>query len=218
MRIPKGCAEGHSPFAGCVRVPLTKKNIYFLSFFLGEGQAHQPRQADQNNQMTKSKDQYSLGILTISDAGSKGEREDTSGDAIAKIMTDLGFRLALRDIVPDEPDLVSERLRDWSDGGEVDVVLTTGGTGLGPRDITPEATRAVIELEVPGIAEAMRMLTIESTPMAMLSRSVAGIRAGCLIVNLPGSPKAVRETLAIAIQAIPHALEMIRGWRTHPVE
>jgi molybdopterin adenylyltransferase len=168
--------------------------------------------------MTKSKDQYSLGILTISDAGSKGEREDTSGDAIAKIMTDLGFRLALRDIVPDEPDLVSERLRDWSDGGEVDVVLTTGGTGLGPRDITPEATRAVIELEVPGIAEAMRMLTIESTPMAMLSRSVAGIRAGCLIVNLPGSPKAVRETLAIAIQAIPHALEMIRGWRTHPVE
>jgi molybdenum cofactor synthesis domain-containing protein len=168
--------------------------------------------------MTKSKDQYSLGILTISDAGSKGEREDTSGDAIAKIMTDLGFRLALRDIVPDEPDLISERLRDWSDGGEVDVVLTTGGTGLGPRDITPEATRAVIELEVPGIAEAMRMLTIESTPMAMLSRSVAGIRAGCLIVNLPGSPKAVRETLAIAIQAIPHALEMIRGWRTHPVE
>jgi molybdenum cofactor synthesis domain-containing protein len=166
--------------------------------------------------MTDTKDQYSLGILTISDAGSKGEREDTSGDAIDEIMSGLGFRLALRDIVPDEPDLISEQLRDWCDGGEVDVVLTTGGTGLGPRDITPEATRAVIELEVPGIAEAMRMLTIESTPMAMLSRSVAGIRSGCLIVNLPGSPKGVRETLAIAIQAIPHALEMIRGWRTHP--
>ncbi len=166
--------------------------------------------------MSNSKDQYSLGILTISDAGSKGEREDTSGDAIDEIMSGLGFRLMLRDIVPDEPDQISERLRDWCDGGEVDVVLTTGGTGLGPRDVTPEATRAVLELEVPGIAEAMRMLTIESTPMAMLSRSVAGIRAGCLIVNLPGSPKGVRETLAIAVQAIPHALEMIRGWRTHP--
>ena len=168
--------------------------------------------------MTNSKDQYSLGILTISDAGFKGEREDNSGDAIVEIMTELGFRLALRDVVPDEADLISERLRDWCDGGEVDVVLTTGGTGLGPRDVTPEATRAVIELEVPGIAEAMRMLTIESTPMAMLSRSVAGIRAGCLIVNLPGSPKGVRETLAIAIQVISHALEMIRGWGTHPTQ
>jgi len=166
--------------------------------------------------MSDTTEKYSLGILTISDAGSKGEREDTSGDAIDEIMAGLGFRLALRDIVPDEPDQISERLSDWCDGGEVDVVLTTGGTGLGPRDVTPEATRAVIELEVPGIAEAMRMLTIENTPMAMLSRSVAGIRAGCLIVNLPGSPKGVRETLAIAVQAIPHALEMIRGWRIHP--
>jgi molybdenum cofactor synthesis domain-containing protein len=166
--------------------------------------------------MSNTTEKYSLGILTISDAGSKGEREDTSGDAINEIMSGLGFRLALRDIVPDEPDQISERLSDWCDGGEVDVVLTTGGTGLGPRDVTPEATRAVIELEVPGIAEAMRMLTIENTPMAMLSRSVAGVRAGCLIVNLPGSPKGVRETLAIAVQAIPHALEMIRGRRTHP--
>jgi molybdenum cofactor synthesis domain-containing protein len=166
--------------------------------------------------MSNTTEKYSLGILTISDAGSKGEREDTSGDAIAEIMSGLDFRLALREIVPDEPDQISERLSDWCDGGEVDVVLTTGGTGLGPRDVTPEATRAVIELEVPGIAEAMRMLTIENTPMAMLSRSVAGIRAGCLIVNLPGSPKGVQETLAIAVQAIPHALEMIRGRRTHP--
>lgn len=212
MRIQRG----RSPFVGCVRVPSHK---YLFSFFFSWGGAKPSAQiGSQNNQMTNAKDQYSLGILTISDAGSKGEREDTSGDAIAEIMTNLGFRLALRNIVPDEPDLISERLRDWCDGGEVDVVLTTGGTGLGPRDITPEATRSVIELEVPGIAEAMRMLTIESTPMAMLSRSVAGIRAGCLIVNLPGSPKGVRETLAIAIQAIPHALEMIRGWRTHPVE
>ncbi len=168
--------------------------------------------------MSNMQHYYNLGILTISDSGFKGEREDASGDTINDIMAGLGFRLMLRDIVPDESDLISDRLCDWCDGGEVDVLLTTGGTGLGPRDITPEATRAIIELEVPGIAEAMRMLTIESTPMAMLSRSVAGVRAGCLIVNLPGSPKAVRETLDIMVQVIPHALEMIRGWRTHPVD
>ena len=153
----------------------------------------------------------------MSDAGSKGERADTSGDAISDIMARQGFREALRDIVPDERELVSERLRDWCDGGEVDLVLTTGGTGLGPRDVTPEATREVIVLEVPGFAEAMRVRTLESTPMAMLSRSVAGVRSGCLIVNLPGSPSGVRETLEVALPAIPHALEMIRGWRTHPV-
>lgn len=160
---------------------------------------------------------FNLGILTVSDAGSKGERTDTSGDAISEIMAAQGFREALRDIMPDETDLISARLRDWSDGGEVDLILTTGGTGLAPRDVTPEATRAVIDLEVPGIAEAMRMQTLDSTPMAMLSRSVAGVRSGCLIVNLPGSPAGVRETLEVALMAIPHALEMIRGWRTHPV-
>jgi len=159
---------------------------------------------------------FNLGILTISDAGSKGERADTSGDAISEIMARQGFREALRDIVPDETDLISERLRDWCDGGEVDLIVTTGGTGLAPRDVTPEATREVIDLEVPGIAEAMRIQTLQSTPMAMLSRSVAGVRSGCLIVNLPGSPTGVRETLAVALTAIPHALEMIRGWRTHP--
>lgn len=160
---------------------------------------------------------FNLGILTVSDAGSKGERADTSGDAISEIMAAQGFREALRGIMPDETDLISARLRDWCDGGEVDLILTTGGTGLAPRDVTPEATRAVIDLEVPGIAEAMRMQTLDSTPMAMLSRSVAGVRSGCLIVNLPGSPAGVRETLEVALMAIPHALEMIRGWRTHPV-
>jgi molybdopterin adenylyltransferase len=160
---------------------------------------------------------FNLGILTVSDAGSKGERADTSGDAISEIMAGQGFREALRDIMPDETDLISARLRDWCDGGEVDLILTTGGTGLAPRDVTPEATRAVIDLEVPGIAEAMRMQTLDSTPMAMLSRSVSGVRSGCLIVNLPGSPAGVRETLEVALVAIPHALEMIRGWRTHPV-
>ncbi len=159
---------------------------------------------------------FKVGVLTISDAGSKGEREDTSGDAIVKMMEADGFELALRAILPDEADLVAQKLREWCDGGEVDVALTTGGTGLGPRDVTPEATRSVLDFEVPGIAEAMRIETLRNTPMAMLSRSVAGVRSGCLVINLPGSPKGVRETLDVARAAIPHALEMIRGWRTHP--
>ena len=161
---------------------------------------------------------FTVGVLTVSDAGSRGERADTSGDAVRDIMEGEGFAMTLRDILPDEADLVADKLREWCDGGEVDVVLTTGGTGLGPRDVTPEATRRVIEFEVPGIAEAMRMQTLRHTPMAMLSRSVAGVRSGCLIVNLPGSPKGVSETLDVARAAIPHALEMIRGWRTHPVK
>jgi molybdenum cofactor synthesis domain-containing protein len=167
--------------------------------------------------LSKEPELFNLGVLTISDAGSKGERDDTSGEAICDIMLRHEFRVTLRDIVPDEQELISQRLQDWCDGGEVDLVLTTGGTGLGPRDVTPEATRAVIELEVPGVAEAMRVRTLDITPMAMLSRSVAGVRSGCLIVNLPGSPAGVRETLEVALTAIPHALEMIRGWRTHPV-
>ncbi len=163
----------------------------------------------------QGKDPFRLAILTVSDAGSKGERADTSGDVISEAAASGGLREVYRGIVPDEKDLVSQRLAQWCDGGEVDVVLTTGGTGLGPRDVTPEATRAVIELEVPGLPEAMRMGTLEKTPFAMLSRSVAGVRSGCLILNLPGSPTGVRECLEVAMPAIPHALEMIRGWRTH---
>ena len=121
-----------------------------------------------------------------------------------------------REIVPDEKDLIAAKLREWCDSGEADLVLTTGGTGLGPRDVTPEATRDVLDLEVPGIAEAMRIETLKNTPFAMLSRSVAGVRSGCLIVNLPGSPTGVRECLEVAGPALPHALEMIRGWRGHP--
>ncbi len=159
---------------------------------------------------------FRLAILTISDAGSKGEREDTSGDVISEMMAGDEFQELRRDIVPDEKELISDRLREWCDGGEFDLILTTGGTGLGPRDVTPEATKAVLDIEVPGIAEAMRIQTLKNTPLAMLSRSVSGVRSGCLIVNLPGSPKAVRETLEVALEAIPHGLEMVKGRRGHP--
>ena len=158
---------------------------------------------------------FKYAILTISDAGSKGERVDTSGDTIAELMAGDTFELSLRDIVPDERDQIAERLRGWCDSEGLDLVLTTGGTGLGPRDVTPEATRQVLDVEAPGIAEAMRMQTLVNTPLAMLSRSTAGVRSGCLIVNLPGSPKAVRECLEVALPALPHALEMVKGWRTH---
>ena len=160
---------------------------------------------------------FTLSILTISDAGSRGDRADTSGDAISEVMAAAGFEEIARDIIADERELIARRLADLCDAGDVDLVVTTGGTGLGPRDVTPEATRQVIDLEVPGIAEAMRMETLKTTPFAMLSRSVVGVRNGCLIVNLPGSPSGVRETLEVALRAMPHALEMIKGWRTHSV-
>ena len=166
--------------------------------------------------MTHSDHKFSFAVLTSSDAGAKGEREDTSGDAVVEMMTASGFRLVRRDIVPDEADQIAERLTAWSDGGEVDVIVTTGGTGLGPRDVTPQATASVVEFQVPGIAEAMRTETMRITPMAMLSRSVVGVRNGCLIVNLPGSPKGVRETLDVALKALMHGLEMLQGWRGHP--
>ena len=166
--------------------------------------------------MSDEKHVFSLAILTISDAGAKGEREDTSGDAISETMAAAGFSQRYREIVPDEKELISEKLADWCDAGEVDLVLTTGGTGLGPRDVTPQATQAVIDFEAPGISEAIRTRTLEKTPLAMLSRSVAGVRAGCLIINLPGSPTGVRECLEVAVPAIPHALEMLKGWRGHP--
>lgn len=168
--------------------------------------------------MSEERADFRLAILTISDAGSKGEREDTSGDAISRIMSFEGFKEVFRDIVPDETEQVSAKLVEWCDSGKVDIVLTTGGTGLGPRDVTPEATRKVVQYEVPGIAEAMRIQTLGKTPMAMLSRSAAGLRSGCLIINLPGSPTGVRETLEVVMPAIPHALEMVKGWRTHPVQ
>jgi molybdopterin adenylyltransferase len=133
-----------------------------------------------------------VGVLTVSDKGSRGEREDASGPAIVGIVRSAGWQVAEQAIVPDEQASIAARLREWADVARLDVVLTTGGTGLAPRDRTPEATLAVVDRLVPGLAEGMRMASIAKTPFAMISRGVAGTRAGTLIVNLPGSPKAVR--------------------------
>ncbi len=153
----------------------------------------------------------SFGILTISDKGSRGERYDGSGSAIQDRVSILGGRVVRYDIVPDEVDIIRRRLIEWADAGDVDVVLTTGGTGLGPRDVTPEATTPILDKLVPGIAEAMRLETFGKTPTAILSRAVSGIRKKCLIINLPGSPNGVRECLEVVIPAITHAVEIITG-------
>jgi len=149
-------------------------------------------------------------VLTSSDAGAAGDRADTSGDAIVEMLTVAGFEAADRVMVPDERDLITGQLRAWAESGDVDLIMTTGGTGLGPRDVTPEATMDVIELTVPGIAETMRAQSLASTHAAMLSRAVAGVRGRTLIVNLPGSPCGVRETLG-------HAIDILSGRRgPHP--
>ena len=155
-------------------------------------------------------------ILTVSDKGSRGERADTSGDAIVELLDRMDCQVVSRATVPDERDIISATLREWCAGGEVDLVLTTGGTGIADRDITPEATRDVAERIVPGIGETMRAEGLKSTPRAMLSRSVAVVRGHTLIVNLPGSEKGVRESLAVIISILPHAVELLRGVTEHP--
>ncbi|MBI4220207.1 MAG: MogA/MoaB family molybdenum cofactor biosynthesis protein [Chloroflexi bacterium] len=158
-------------------------------------------------------------VLTSSDAGAAGQRQDTSGDAIVEMMSGAGFTLADRKLVPDEIERIASTLREWSDSGKVDVVVTTGGTGLGPRDVTPEAMSQVVEFDVPGIAEAMRVQTFGKTPFSMLSRARAGVRRRCLIINLPGSTKGVRETLEVVVPVLTHALDMLKGRQVpHPTK
>ena len=154
---------------------------------------------------------FTAGILTISDKGSRGERHDKSGEAIREILSKMDARVVNYDIVPDEKELIVEKLVRWADKDNLDMVVTTGGTGLTPRDVTPEATMAVVDRIVPGFAEAMRAESLKKTPHAMLSRAVVGTRGKCLIVNLPGSPKAVRECLAVILPALPHAVETLKG-------
>ena len=154
---------------------------------------------------------FTVGILTISDKGSRGERQDRSGEALREVLSSMDVRILNYDIVPDEKDRITEKLVAWADDHNLDVVMTTGGTGLTPRDVTPEATLAVVDRVVPGFAEAMRIESLKKTPHAMLSRAVVGTRGKCLIVNLPGSPKAVRECLEVILPALPHAVETLKG-------
>jgi len=154
---------------------------------------------------------FTAGILTISDKGSRGERQDKSGEAIREILSSMDVRIVNYDIIPDEKELIVEKLVKWVDEDDLDVLITTGGTGLTPRDVTPEATLAVVDKIVPGFAEAMRAESLKKTPMAMLSRAVVGVRGKCLIINLPGSTKAVRECLEVILPALPHAVETLKG-------
>jgi molybdopterin adenylyltransferase len=155
-----------------------------------------------------------LAILTVSDAGHRGERADTSGDAIAAWARERGYTLAARDLVPDETAAIAAVLTAWADADTADLILTTGGTGLTPRDVTPEATRAVLAKEAPGIAEALRMAVYPRFPLAALSRGTAGVRARTLIINLPGSPGGVHDGITVLNDIIEHAVDLVRGQRT----
>jgi molybdopterin adenylyltransferase len=156
-----------------------------------------------------------VGILTVSDAGSRGERVDTSGVAVRELVEGMGAEVERHAVVPDERDRIASTLREWCDGGTMDIVLTTGGTGLAARDVTPEATLDVADRLAPGIAEAMRAAGRRATPMAMLSRAAAVVRGSTLIVNLPGSEKGARESLAAIIDVLPHAAQLLQGDTEH---
>ena len=150
-----------------------------------------------------------FGILTLSDRSARGERADASGPALAALIQAQGWSVAKQALLPDDESAIRAMLASWADSGEIDVLLTTGGTGFSPRDVTPEATRAVIEREAAGLAEAMRAASLTITPHAMLSRIVTGIRSKTLIINLPGSPKGAVENLQVAFPVLPHAVQLL---------
>ena len=154
-------------------------------------------------------------VITVSDACSRGEREDTSGAALVQLLTELGAEIVETKILSDDLDPLVQVLIAYAQRDDVNLIITTGGTGLGPRDNTPEATQQVIEREAPGIAEAIRVESLKATPMAMLSRAVCGVRAGTLIINVPGSPKAVRESFAVVAPILRHAIDLLAGRTKH---
>lgn len=154
---------------------------------------------------------FRFGVLTMSDKGARGEREDTSGATIQRLLQDAGLILGVYQMIPDDLETIKAILIEWSDHEALNLIITTGGTGFAPRDVTPEATLAVVDRQAPGIAEAMRTKSLQVTPHAMLSRAVAGIRGKTLIINLPGSRKAVTECLEVILPALPHALSLLLG-------
>jgi molybdenum cofactor synthesis domain-containing protein len=154
-------------------------------------------------------------VITVSDACSGGEREDTSGAALVQLLTELGAEIVETKILSDDLDPLVQSLTDYAQRDDVNLIITTGGTGLGPRDNTPEATKQVIEREAPGIAEAIRVESLKATPMAMLSRGVCGVRSGTLIINLAGSPKAVKESFSVIAPVLSHALDLLAGKTKH---
>jgi molybdopterin adenylyltransferase len=157
-------------------------------------------------------------IITVSDACSRGVRKDESGEALVQLLSEIGAEVISRKVLSDDVEPLAENLREFADRADVNLILTTGGTGLGPRDNTPEATLKVIEREAPGLAEAVRMKTLKFTPMAMISRGVCGVRSGTLIINLPGSPKAVRESFAVIKPVLNHAVALLAGQTRHNTE
>jgi molybdenum cofactor synthesis domain-containing protein len=154
---------------------------------------------------------FKAGVLTISDKGSRGERVDESGKTAAEMLKAEGFDPVKIKIVPDNIRQIADTLIDWADKQKLSLIVTSGGTGLSPTDLTPQAMRSVIDYEVPGIAEAMRAESLRKTPHAMLSRAVAGVRGSCLIINLPGSPRGVQENLNVVLPALKHGLEKLAG-------
>jgi molybdenum cofactor synthesis domain-containing protein len=155
--------------------------------------------------------QMRAGILVISDRGWRGERHDESGQAAKEVISQLSIDIMKYEVVPDEADIISRKLKEWCDEIGLDLILTSGGTGLSARDVTPEATLEIIDKTIPGLTEAMRMETMKRKPEAILSRAVAGNRGKCLIINLPGSPKAVKECLDVIMPVLPHALDVLSG-------
>src|SRR6185436_17316464 len=154
-------------------------------------------------------------VITVSDACSRGERDDDSGAALVELLREMGAVIVRTRVLSDEPDPLVQALKDLSSRSDINLIVTTGGTGLGPRDNTPEATKQVIEREAPGIAEAIRVESLKATPMAMISRGVCGVRAGTLIINLPGSPKAVKESFAVIAPVLSHAVDLLEGRTAH---
>jgi molybdenum cofactor synthesis domain-containing protein len=154
---------------------------------------------------------FTAAVLTLSDKGSRGERDDLSGKILAEMLSKISGKVESYAILPDDRQLIEEQLIHYADHVGVDVIATTGGTGVGPRDVTPDATRAVIDKEIPGMGEAMRRAGLEKTPFAMISRAVVGCRGKTLIINLPGSPKGVRENLEAILKVIPHVVEKLQG-------